>query len=336
MTNRERLLHAFRKEPVDRVPMGFWYHFSPDADWNEDLIAEHMTWYQKSGCDFIKVMCDGYFNYPNPYIEKITCADDWFGLTPMGADHPYIRGQIERVKGIAAAAKGECCVFYNVFNPMSLMRFGTSEELLMAHLKENPNAVCHAFSVIAKDICALIEGVLKEAGADGIYYCVQNAETFRFTEEEYKKYVTAYELPILEYANTLSDYNILHCCGWAGDKNRIEVWKDYPAAAINWAVYVEKMKLSEGREFFHNPCVMGGFDNRKSGILYTGTKEEIKREIKKIIADAGTIGVVIGADCTIPADLPTEHLHWVKEALCEIGKGEKRWDIVQQTIDMKQ
>lgn len=332
MTNRERVMHAFAKEPVDRVPMGFWYHFSPNADWSEDMIKDHIDWYRESGCDFIKVMCDGYFNYPNPGIEKIVCAKDWYNLTPMGEKHPYIRGQIERVKGVVEAVKGECCVFYNVFNPMSLMRFGTSEELLMAHLKEDPEAVCYAFRVIAQDIRSLIDGVIKEAGADGIYYCVQNAEEFRFTAEEYEKYVTAYELPLLEYANTLSSSNILHCCGWAGDKNRIEVWKEYPAAAINWAVYVENMKLEEGREFFNNVCVVGGFDNRKSGVLYSGAKEEVKRETRKIIANVGTIGVIIGADCTIPADLPVEHLHWVKEALEEIGSGEgKRWNIIGQT-----
>ena len=337
MTNRERVLHALHRKPVDRVPMGFWYHFSPDDDFGQETVDEHIRWYRNSKADFIKVMCDGYFNYPNPCIESIQCADDWFKLKPMGADHPYIRRQIERVKGVVEGVKGECCVFYNVFNPMSLMRFGTSEEQLMAHLKENPEAVCYGFSVIAQDIRSLIDGVLKEAGADGIYYCVQNAETFRFTEEEYKKLVTPYELPLLEYANSLSDNNILHCCGWAGDRNRIEVWKDYPAAAINWAVYVEDMKLEDGRKFFSNDvCVMGGFDNRPGGVLYSGTKEEIKRETKKIIGAAGTVGVVIGADCTIPANMPVEHLHWVKEALEEIGGENQKWNIVQGTIDTKQ
>ena len=226
MTKKERLLHAFNNEKVDRVPFGFWYHFSPDDDFGQQTVEEHLKLYRNTDMDMIKVMCDGYFNYPNPYIKKVTCADDWFSLTPLGADHPYITKQVERAKGVVEGVKGECCVFYNVFCPMSLMRFGTSEELLMRHIKENPEAVCHAFEVIAQDIKALVRRLITEAGCDGIYYCVQNAEQFRFTAEEYRTLVRPAELDVLTYANSLSDNNILHCCGWAGDKNRVEVWQD--------------------------------------------------------------------------------------------------------------
>lgn len=321
MTKKERLLHAFHNEPVDKVPMGFWYHFSPDDDFGQETVDAHLKLYRESGCDMIKVMCDGYFNYPNPGIAKIKCAADWFGLTPMGPEHPFIRKQIERAKGVVKGANGECCVFYNVFCPMSLMRFGTSEELLMSHLRENPEAVCHAFEVIGEDIKSLVKGLIEEAGCDGIYYCVQNAEEFRFTAEEYHKYVSPAELKVLEYANSLSDNNILHCCGWAGDKNRIEVWKDYPARAVNWAVYVEDLSLKDGKEFFGGRCVLGGFDNTKQGVLYSGTKEEVEKETERLLKETGTVGVVLGADCTLPSDIPTERLRWVRGKLDAMAEG---------------
>lgn len=315
MTKKERLLKAFNNEKVDKVPFGFWYHFSPDDDFGPETVAEHLKFYNDTDMDMIKVMCDGYFNYPNPYIEKVTCPEDWFALTPLGADHPYITKQVERAKGVVEGVKGECCVFYNVFCPMSLMRFGTSEELLMDHMKKNPEAVCHAFEVIAQDIKALVNRLITEAGCDGIYYCVQNAEQFRFTAEEYGKWVTPAELDVLNYANTLSDNNILHCCGWAGDKNRVEVWKDYPAKAINWAIYVEQMDLTQGKEFFGGKCVLGGFDNRKEGVLYSGTKEEVEKEVEKILQGAGEVGIVIGADCTLPSDVDTQRMKWVSDKL---------------------
>lgn len=318
MTKKERVLHAFHNEPVDRIPMGFWYHFSPDEDKGEETVQEHLRLYHDADLDMIKVMCDGFFNYPNPGIEQVHCADDWFHLEPMGENHPYITAQVERAKEIVERVAGECCVFYNVFCPMSLMRFGTSEELLMAHIKENPEAVLHAFQVIGQDIRALIRGLITEAGCDGIYYCVQNAELFRFSLEEYRTLVTPEELAILNYANTLSDNNILHCCGWAGDKNRLEVWKDYPARTVNWAVYVEGMPLSEGRKFFDCSCVLGGFDNRKEGVLYSGSRQEIERETERVIADTGVTGVVIGADCTLPPDIDIKRLSWVREALDRI------------------
>ena len=190
----------------------------------------------------------------------------------------------------------------------------------MGHLKRSEEAVCHAFEVIAEDIKTLVRLLITEAGCDGIYYCVQNAEQFRFTAEEYKRIVRPAELKVLEYANSLSENNILHCCGWAGDKNRVEVWQDYPSAAVNWAVYVEQMSLAEGKKFFGDRCVLGGFDNRKTGVLYSGTKEQVQAEIEKIVAEAGTRGVIIGADCTMPSDIDHERFLWVREKLDELAK----------------
>lgn len=125
---------------------------------------------------------------------------------------------------------------------------------------------------------------------------------------------------MLKYANTLSENNILHCCGWAGDENRVEVWQDYPAKAVNWAVYVENMTLPEGKKFFGGKCVLGGFDNRKDGILYSGTKEEVQKEAVRLVTEAGDIGVIIGADCTLPSDIPVERMKWVREALDSLAK----------------
>lgn len=319
MTKKERVLHAFHNEQVDKVPMGFWYHFSPDEDKGEETVREHLQLYRDADMDFIKVMCDGYFNYPNLYIQNVTCAKDWYGLTPLGENHSYIRRQVERAKGVVKGVNGECCVFYNVFCPMSLMRFGTSEELLMKHLKEDTEAVKHAFQVIAEDIKTLVRLLITEAGCDGIYYCVQNAEKFRFSAEEYRQIVTPAELEVLNYANSLSEHNILHCCGWAGDENRIEVWQDYPAKAVNWAIYVENMSLSEGKKFFGDKCVLGGFDNRKAGVLYSGSREAVEAEVEKIIKEAGMRGVILGADCTLPSDIPTERFVWVRRKLDELS-----------------
>lgn len=62
MTKKERVLHAFHNEPVDRVPIAFWYHFSPDDDFGQETIDEHLRLYREADFDLIKVMCDGYFN----------------------------------------------------------------------------------------------------------------------------------------------------------------------------------------------------------------------------------------------------------------------------------
>lgn len=313
MTKRERVLSSLNNEEVDKVPVGFWFHFPEDMDLKNECVDATIKFYKDSDVDFIKIMCDGYFDYPNEIIPKIEKPEDWFLMKPLGEDHPFIEEQVQRAKEIVEKLKGECCVFYNVFCPMSSLRFGTSDELLMDHLRKNPEAIMYAFDVIAKDAVALCRRLIKEAGCDGVYYCVQNAEEYRFTEEEYNKYVRPSDLYVLEHANEYSQNNILHCCGWAGDKNRIEVWRDYPAKAVNWAVYVEDLTLKAGKEFFHGKCVLGGFDNRPEGILCSGTKEEIEDFTEQLVKESGKKGVMIGADCSLPRDVDKKHIQWVVE-----------------------
>lgn len=313
MDKKTRVLSAFHCKPVDRVPVGFWFHFPEDHCLGEEGIQQHLAYYHAVDADFMKIMCDGFFDYPNEGISEITKASDWRKLKPLGRNHPFIRGQVERCKAINEALQGECCTFYNVYNPMSSMRFGSSDEMLMAHLKEDPEAVLTALDVIAEDNAALAELVITEGGCEGIYYCVQNAEEKRFTYEEYRKYVTPSDKKVLNHANCFSQNNILHCCGWAGDKNRMEVWSDYEARVYNWAIFIEGMSLLEGKKFFHDRCVMGGFDNRPQGILNSGTKEEIEAYTEALLAASGKNGIILGGDCTFPRGIDVQRFTWVKD-----------------------
>lgn len=61
-------------------------------------------------------------------------------------------------------------------------------------------------------------------------------------------------------------------------------------------------------------AVIGGFGNLDNEILYTGTKEEIQAETKRLLAAAGRTGVILGADCTVPRDTDWKHFEWVREA----------------------
>ena len=96
------------------------------------------------------------------------------------------------------------------------------------------------------------------------------------------------------------------------------VWEKVQALiiqeVINFASVVEGVSLSEGKKIFSGKAVIGGFANTKKGILYTGTKEEVQAETKKILKKAGTTGIILGADCTIPKDIDFERLEWVREA----------------------
>ncbi len=132
-------------------------------------------------------MCDSYFPFPLPEIKR---PEDWRQVKPLAADHPFIRGQVERAAAIVREIGSGRCVFYNVFAPFSSLRFGAdsigiSDGEVMAHIAADREAVMQALDAIAQSNALLAELLIREAGCDGIYYCVQGGEPDRFTPEQY-------------------------------------------------------------------------------------------------------------------------------------------------------
>lgn len=119
MTKRERVLCAMNNQPVDRPPVGFWFHFTGDRQLGSKCVDAHLEYYNNIDVDIAKIMCDGYFDYPNPAAKKVQKPEDWYKLEPLGAESDFIRGQVERAKAIRRGlAKGQF-VLYNVFAPFS-------------------------------------------------------------------------------------------------------------------------------------------------------------------------------------------------------------------------
>lgn len=310
MSKYERVMAALAGKEVDRPPVSFWFHFFDEDRVGQNCVDAHAAHYRRTDIDFVKVMSDGYFEYPVP--EGIREAADWRSLEPLDRDHPYIREQIQRAVGIRKATGGECPIFYSVFAPFSSIRFGTSDELVMRHLEEDPEAIMHALDAIAETNGLLAELLIAEGGCDGIYYCLQGGEQNRFTAERYREWISPSDLKVLERANRHSEWNLLHFCGWAGVRNHLEVWRDYPARAVNWAVFVEGLGLAEGKEFFGGKAVIGGFDNRRGTVLYTGDGNQLQDATREIIQEfGGGNGLLIGADCSLDHDIEPERLRSV-------------------------
>lgn len=320
MSKRDLVLEAFDNKKTERVPVGFWFHFAADAfyDPSQETVTRNIEGHQKYvdefDPDFLKLMSDGFFGYPNSGIDKLNSPAD---LALIGPSDPreWIDGQVNLVKELTSRFGESRTAFYNIFAPASYLSFlleRSGKELTVSQLaKENPEGLKKALIAIAKDIAKLSERVIKEGGADGIYLSVRNIDGI--SKEDYLNIIAPSELIVLESANNASAYNILHICGYEGHRNDLSTYVDYPAKVINWAVTVEKVSLKEGKKLFGGRAVIGGFDNTENGVLYKGSKEEIEKETEKLLSETDGTGVILGADCTIPSDTPIEHLVWVRE-----------------------
>ncbi len=314
MNKRERVTAAFKGQETDHVPVCMWQHVGPEYWGDDDKFASvQAKFLRDTDVDFMKLSGDKYFGWPAPALANIEKAEDLYRVRPLGADHPFIRGQIERTKKVIRALEGECPALCLVFVPLSCIRLQIGYPMMMKLIREDPEAMKHACAVVAGDLKILTEGLIREAGADGIFYSVQNGEVDRFTYEEYRDWVTPSDKEVLDFANTLSDMNAIHFCAWEEVPNRLKVWEDYSSPVVSWSRYFDIMDIGDAKARFGR-TVWGGFDNRPGTLLYTADRESIEKETENLIAQGGKKGYILGSDCSIHNELPVERIRWVAEA----------------------
>ncbi|EHJ52151.1 uroporphyrinogen decarboxylase family protein [Streptococcus macacae] len=328
---KEWVLKAFRGEEVDRVPVGFWYHFLPEEEFGQGLDNAqlfdknwqgHQKFIKEVDPDFIKIMSDGFFNYPNELIHKgVSSVRELANIVSIGENHPWFDQQVELVKAIKRTFSEDILAIYNIFAPVTYLKWQLSgqvahgDSIIAQFLQEDAKTLKKVLNVIAGDIAILAKKIIAEAGIEGIYLSVQSIQDSKVTSEDYRHYIAPSDLAIIEAAHQADGLTVLHICGYEGASNDIELFKDYPAQVFNWAVGPEGISLAQGRKLFGGKTVLGGFVNTKDGILYKGSKEEIQAQVRKLLQESGSLATIIGADCTIPSDIASERIAWVKEAV---------------------
>ena len=329
-SKRELVFKAIRGEEVERVPVGFWFHFVTLEEKGQGLnnprifqksLEGHRKYVERIHPDFVKMMSDGFFIYPsNVYSPLVSSIQELASIESIGENHPWIQQQVEVVQAIRATFTEDIASFYNIFSPISYLKrwFRTEasrgDKEVANLLLENPELFREILDVIAEDIAILTKAIIQYGGADGIYLSTQEIQDERITPELYQTYIEPSNIKVLEAAKQAGGINILHICGFQGASNDVTIFKDYPAQVFNWATHHEAVSLPQGQELFHGKAVLGGFENGKQSLLYGGTKIELQEETKRLLAEAGTRGVLLGADCTVPDDFELERLDWIRQA----------------------
>ena len=335
MTKRELVLTACQNKPTSRVPVGFWLHFTPNEmvdglkhpEHIELSYDGHCEFFRESKPDLIKIMTDGFFNYPNDQFMFAKTVSDLEKVKPIGEDHPWIQKQVEFAKKLTDYFAGETATFYNMIAPIAAFKFThntpgewvgnpqhTGEIVIADFITQDADVFAHAMKNVAQDYAALARRVISEGKVDGLYYCINDINDSRITKEIREKTLVPADHAIFEGANSAGNYNIVHICGFGERRNNLNNYVDYPAQIFNWAVHAENVSLGDGKKLFKNKPVIAGFLNSKDGVLFKGTKEEVEAETEALLRGAGTTtGVILGADCAIPRDVERQRFNWVRD-----------------------
>lgn len=327
MSNKKQLvLDALNNKATERVPVGFWFHYtknemlpvSENPEMRKQNLDGHKKFVQEFKPDFVKLMSDGYFFEPKTakFLHNVKSAKELYELKPVSKDDSWITEQVSLVKELTSSFGNEVLTFYNIFAPATAFKWSVegADKKLAQLIKEDKYAVLYALGVIAKNTQAVAEAVISEGKADGIYLSVQTIQDAFVAPDLYAEVISPSELSVLNAAIGAGGKNILHVCGYEGARNNLSLFKNYPANAVNFASVVEGVSLAEAKKIFGGKTIIGGFANTTDGILFSGTKEEIQAETKRILKDSGRTGIILGADCTIPRSTDLQHLEWIREA----------------------
>ncbi len=302
MNKIERVRAALVGAEVDRVPAGFWFHFTPDKAGGEAAIKAHLDYYRDSGVDFLKVMNEHLYQ---ANVDIKTPAD-WKRVRPAPLSARFHQEQLDEIKRIVDELQGECLIITTIFGPLASGNYA-SNRVVTEHLKADPESVNQGLAAIADSLAEFAVACV-DAGAAGIYYSVQGSEEDRFTEEEFLRYIKPHDLTVLNAVKDHGEFHLLHICK---DRARLSACTDYPGHAVNWAATKNNLSLAEGRKLFKR-TIVGGMDDR--GIIVDGSPEEIQAAVRKVIADFGVKGFILGADCTLPTDIPVDNIRIAVEA----------------------
>lgn len=305
MNKIERVRAALASQPVDRVPASFWFHFPPAQAHGEASVKAHLDFYRRSNVDFLKIMNE----HPYRGNVEIKTPADWKQLRPAPLSSPFYQGQLDEIKRIVDEIGGECLTVTTIFGPFSSGNHA-GNNLVTEHMKEDPAAVSQGLATIGESLAEFAQACI-EAGAAGIYYSAQGGEAERFSEETFLAYIKPHDLTVLKAVENQGEFNLLHICK---DNIRLHCYEDYPAHAVNWAATKNNLSLLEGRALFQRPIV-GGLGDR--GLIVDGPHQAIQAAVREIIADFGSTGLMIGADCTVPTDIEVSNIRAAVEATAQ-------------------
>lgn len=309
MNKKERVIAAIRGDEVDRVPVGFSLHFPADQVSGEAGVKAHLDFFKSTDTDILKIMNENLV----PYMGEIHIPEDWNKIKNISMEDDFMVAQLDMVKRIldkcdrTAFTLGTIHgIVASAIHPIEA-RYGYRpvRELFCTHLRENKVPVLDAFKRITEGMCKLAQSYM-EIGLDGVYYAALGGEKNYFTDEEFEQYIAPLDKMILQSVKQSKGYSFLHICK---ENLNIERYESYSELAdvVNWGVYETNTSLEEGRRLFDGVTVMGGLANR-SGVLVDGTKEELAQAVKKIISDYGTHKFILGADCTLPTEIPYDRI----------------------------
>ncbi|HSJ57285.1 MAG TPA: uroporphyrinogen decarboxylase family protein [Anaerolineae bacterium] len=323
MTRRERLEAAIRGEETDRVPVALWRHFPGDDQDPAALAASTLAFQQQYDFDFVKVTPASSFAVRDWGVEDtwvgnqegtrdyvrqpVHTAEQWRALPRLEPDQGALRAQLRCLERIHDALGEEVPFIQTIFNPLSQAKNLVGRDNLLAHIREDPEAVRCGLETITDTAVRFIQAA-RERGIAGIFLAVQHANYGLMSEREYQEFGVPFDGRLLEATAGLW-LNVLHL---HGQRVMFDLLSDYPVQVVNWHDRETPPSLHEGQQRVKG-AVLGGL--RQWDTMLRGTPRDVQAEAEDAIEQTGGRRFILGTGCVTPITAPWANLRAVREAV---------------------
>ena len=311
-TKRERVLSLLGAEPPKVVPAAFFLHFDAAHHTGQAAVEKHLEFFRATGMDLVKIQFERSLTPSAPPARPA----DWARAPVL--DEAFFATQVAVAEGLVRAARDEALVIMTVYSPFMWAKRWATDTTVMAHLREDPEAVRRGLEVLTEGVRRLVRGC-QRVGVDGFYISTQGGEAHRLGGSSlFSDYIKPTDLAVWDQARE-SVFNILHVCDYEGGYDDLTPFVDYPGQVVNCSLNVGGRALTPraAAELFGRPF-MGGLERK--GVLATGEAGAIRQAVRAVLAEAPE-RFMLGADCTVPGETPWEN---VRVAIEEAhGKGDK-------------
>lgn len=301
INKREVMLELLnKKSPREYIPAAFFIHFEKSYRLGPAAVKKHLEFFHYTDMDLVKIQYERTF----PPVGEIKKAEDWGKMPFYPLD--FYEPQLEAVKGLVKEAQKEALILVTLYSPFMCANHSVTSPLVTAHLQENPEAVKQGMEIITDSLMLFVKECIR-LGVDGFYTSTQGGEAGRFQDTRiFKEYIKPYDLVLMNEINRSCLFNILHVCDYHGPYDELSPFLDYPGHIVNCNPQLSTKLLGweEIAHLFKRPC-MGGLDRK--GIIVSGGMEEIENTVKEELCRV-THPFVLGADCTLPGEIPWSNI----------------------------
>jgi len=324
LTKRERLERLIAGERADRPGVALWRHWPGDDQDPIELARSTVDWQSQFDFDFVKVTPDSNFcvggwgadsvwrggdEGSRKYVaHPIHTAEDWHRLAPQDPSQGRLGGQVRCLEIVGKELGRETPFIQTIFSPTSQLKYLAGGDRVLAEIRLHPEAVEAALKVITETTLRFLEA-MRSTGAAGIYFAVQLATPQHLTADEYRRFGRPYDLAILNAANQLFWFNLLHL---HGAEAYFDLFLDTPVQGINWHDREAGPSLAAARSAFGG-ALSGGLQQWET--MVRGTPEDVGAEAADAIAQTDGRGFILSTGCVAPITTPLGNLRAARRAV---------------------